>query len=45
MVRVCVVAEVLTEAYGKCKVKVKFTLEQAMNAQRGSSRGIALLFL
>jgi len=29
--------------YGK-KVKVKFTLEQAMKAQRGS-RGIALLFL
>jgi hypothetical protein len=26
------------------KVKVKFTLEQAMKAQRGS-RGIALLFL
>jgi hypothetical protein len=26
------------------KVKVKFTLEQAMNAHRGS-RGIALLFL
>jgi hypothetical protein len=28
----------------KRKVKVKFTLEQAMKAQRGS-RGIALLFL
>jgi hypothetical protein len=28
----------------KVKVKVKFTLEQAMKAQRGS-RGIALLFL
>jgi hypothetical protein len=27
----------------KVKVKVKFTLEQAMKAQRGS-RGIALLF-
>jgi hypothetical protein len=27
-----------------CKVKVKFTLEQAMKAQRGST-GIALLFL
>jgi hypothetical protein len=26
------------------KVKVKFTIEQAMKAQRGS-RGIALLFL
>jgi hypothetical protein len=26
------------------KVKVKFTLEQAMKAQRGS-RGVALLFL
>jgi hypothetical protein len=26
-----------------CKVKVKFTLEQAMKAQRGST-GIALLF-
>jgi len=29
---------------GKGKVKVKFTLEQATKAQRGS-RGIALLFL
>jgi hypothetical protein len=29
---------------GKVKVKVKFTLEQAMKAQRGS-RGIALHFL
>jgi hypothetical protein len=29
---------------GQVKVKVKFTLEQAMKAQRGS-RGIALLFL
>ena len=29
---------------GKWKVKVKFTLEQAMKALRGS-RGIALLFL
>jgi hypothetical protein len=29
---------------GKYKVKVKFTLEQAMKAQRESS-GIALLFL
>jgi uncharacterized membrane protein len=28
----------------KVKVKVKFSLEQAMKAQRGS-RGIALLFL
>jgi hypothetical protein len=28
----------------KGKVKVNFSLEQAMNAQRGS-RGIALLFL
>jgi len=28
----------------KLKVQVKFTLEQAMKAQRGS-RGIALLFL
>jgi hypothetical protein len=28
----------------KGKVKVKFTLEQAMKAQRGS-RGIALLYL
>jgi hypothetical protein len=28
----------------KVKVKVKFTLEQAIKAQRGS-RGIALLFL
>jgi hypothetical protein len=28
----------------KLKVKVKFSLEQAMKAQRGS-RGIALLFL
>jgi hypothetical protein len=28
----------------KVKVKVKFTLEQAAKAQRGS-RGIALLFL
>jgi hypothetical protein len=28
----------------KVKVKVNFTLEQAMKAQRGS-RGIALLFL
>jgi len=28
----------------KVKVKVKFTLEQAKKAQRGS-RGIALLFL
>jgi len=28
----------------KVKVKVKFTLEQAMNAQRGR-RGIVLLFL
>jgi hypothetical protein len=27
-----------------CSVKVKFTLEQAMKAQRGST-GIALLFL
>jgi hypothetical protein len=31
-------------AMAKVKVKVKFTLEQAMKAQRGS-RGIALLFL
>ena len=31
-------------AYGKVKVKVKFTLEQAMKAQVGS-RSIALLFL
>jgi hypothetical protein len=29
--------------YGKVKVKVKATLEQATKAQRGS-RGIALLF-
>jgi hypothetical protein len=29
---------------GKVQVKVKFTLEQAMKAQKGS-RGIALLFL
>ena len=29
---------------GRVTVKVKFTLEQAMKAQRGS-RGIALLFL
>jgi hypothetical protein len=29
---------------GKDKVKVKFSLEQAMKVQRGS-RGIALLFL
>jgi hypothetical protein len=29
---------------GKVKVKVKFSLEQAMKAQKGS-RGIALLFL
>jgi len=29
---------------GKVKVEVKFTLEQAMKAQRGS-RSIALLFL
>ena len=29
--------------YGKVKVKVKFTLEQATKAQRGS-RGIALVF-
>jgi hypothetical protein len=29
---------------GKGKVKVKFSLEQATKAQRGS-RGIALLFL
>jgi hypothetical protein len=29
---------------GKLKVKVKFSLELAMKAQRGS-RGIALLFL
>jgi hypothetical protein len=32
-----------TNRYGKGK-KVKFSLEQAMKAQRGS-RGIALLFL
>jgi hypothetical protein len=30
--------------YGGVKVKVKFTLEQATKAQRGST-GIALLFL
>jgi hypothetical protein len=30
--------------YNTVKVKVKFTLEQAMKAQRGS-RGIVLLFL
>jgi len=29
---------------GEVKVKVKFNLEQAMKAQKGS-RGIALLFL
>jgi hypothetical protein len=29
---------------GKVKVKVNFTLEQAMKAQRGS-RGISILFL
>jgi hypothetical protein len=28
----------------KCKVKVKFSVEQAMKAQRGL-RGVALLFL
>jgi hypothetical protein len=32
------------EKEGKDKVKIKFTLEQAMKAQRGS-RGITLLFL
>ena len=32
------------EGGSKVKVKVKFTLEQATKAQRGS-RGIALLFL
>jgi hypothetical protein len=31
-------------AHGMVKVKVKFTLEQTMKAQRGS-RGIDLLFL
>jgi hypothetical protein len=30
--------------YVQVKVKIKFTLEEAMKAQRGS-RGIALLFL
>jgi len=34
----------ITSYYIKVKVKVKFTLEQALKAQRGS-RGIAQLFL
>ena len=34
----------LAETYVKVKVKVKFSLEQATKAQRGST-GIALLFL
>jgi hypothetical protein len=34
----------LAETYVKVKVMVKFTLEQATKAQRGSG-GIALLFL
>jgi hypothetical protein len=34
----------LTRSLIKVKVKVKFSLEQAMKAHRGS-RGIALLFL
>jgi hypothetical protein len=33
-----------SNGYAKLKVKVKFSLEQATKAQRGS-RGIALLFL
>jgi len=38
---VCMVSEIIIAA--KSKVKVKFTLQQAMKAQRGS-RCIALLF-
>jgi hypothetical protein len=35
---------VIFREYGKGKIKVKFILEQATKAQRGST-GIALLFL
>ena len=41
--RICV-KKVRKRGKVKRKVKVKFSLEQAMKAQRGS-RGIALLFL
>jgi len=42
--KICLRAENYAMSKYKVKVKVKFTLEQAMKAQRGS-RGIALLFL
>jgi hypothetical protein len=41
---ICYTFHMNTEVIIKFLVKVKFSLEQAMKAQRGS-RGIALLFL
>ena len=48
-VEICQFMKIFSEAGEEtrtqsCKVKVKFSLEQAMKAQRGS-RGIAVLFL